>query len=63
MTRSRAGRSIGEVGATKGWPVAGTNGEDTIVTAAPTQAGAWWLGCEQVSKAGKLEPVVRARGT
>jgi hypothetical protein len=50
----RAGWSIGEVGTSSGWLVTGTNGENTIVAAAPTLPGAWRLACEQAAAVGML---------
>ena len=51
---NRAGWPIGEVGTTAGWLVTGTNGENVVNAAAPTQAAAWRLACEQAAAVGML---------
>jgi hypothetical protein len=44
----RAGWSIGEVGTSSGWLVAGTNGENVIDATATTQAEVWRLACDVI---------------
>ena len=49
-----AGWSVGEVATTTGWLVTGSNGENVVRAAAPTQAEAWRLAAEQAAAVGML---------